>query len=336
MNTGSSRAPLAREVNSNIKWAARMAQSLGTGVPWVMCKQIDAPYDIFFGGTNFRLTAAGPLQISSYDYDAPIDEYGMSNNNSKICSFRWHRGIHTAVEIVDDIQLMNRACLGLLSEPKWGHLKDLHAALKLSKPALVAANSATCIKLGPKQEIGAQTSVKLLEFDLPLVSSLFPSQKLINQDGISHSSSSWVTAEDPTHVWCNSNFTVQAPCLFQVKVTLLVIGSKWSRQFNSLLSQTVGLQNYGAFLEKDGGGIRGTIKLTGFENGDIDLSKSFWTYQGHVYQSDIHPNRVNMSYSGFSSICSAFVANIDEKKTTTVTFPGYIYCTTMVCIKRSA
>ena len=39
------------------------------------------------------------------------------------------------------------------------------------------------------------------------------------------------------------------------------------------------LQNYGAFLEKDGGGIRGTIKLTGFKNGDIDLSKLLWTYQ---------------------------------------------------------
>ncbi|KAK7292549.1 hypothetical protein RJT34_15400 [Clitoria ternatea] len=39
------------------------------------------------------------------------------------------------------------------------------------------------------------------------------------------------------------------------------------------------LKNYGAFLEKDGAGIRGTIKLTGFEKGDIDLLKSLWTYQ---------------------------------------------------------
>ena len=39
------------------------------------------------------------------------------------------------------------------------------------------------------------------------------------------------------------------------------------------------IQNYGAFLEKDGAGFRGQIKLTGFRNGDIDLSKSLWTYQ---------------------------------------------------------
>lgn len=43
--------------------------------------------------------------------------------------------------------------LGLLRQPKWGHLKDLHAAIKLCEPALVAANSSHYVKLGPKQEV---------------------------------------------------------------------------------------------------------------------------------------------------------------------------------------
>lgn len=30
----------------------------------------------YFGGTNFGRTAGGPNYITSYDYDAPIDEYG--------------------------------------------------------------------------------------------------------------------------------------------------------------------------------------------------------------------------------------------------------------------
>ncbi|KAK9138321.1 hypothetical protein Sjap_008915 [Stephania japonica] len=47
----------------------------------------------------------------------------------------------------------------------------------------------------------------------------------------------------------------------------------------AILSGTVGLQNYGAFLEKDGAGFRGQIKLTGLKSGDIDLSASLWTYQ---------------------------------------------------------
>ncbi|KAK8670341.1 hypothetical protein V6N13_105096 [Hibiscus sabdariffa] len=52
----------------------------------------------------------------NYDYDAPIDEYGL-----------W-------------------------SEPKWGHLKDLNAAIKLCERALVAVDSPQYMKLGPNQE----------------------------------------------------------------------------------------------------------------------------------------------------------------------------------------
>lgn len=32
-------------------------------------------YYMYFGGTNFGRTAGGPLVATSYDYDAPIDEY---------------------------------------------------------------------------------------------------------------------------------------------------------------------------------------------------------------------------------------------------------------------
>ncbi|XP_057415650.1 beta-galactosidase 9 [Lotus japonicus] len=418
-----------------IKWAARMALSLGAGVPWVMCRQTDAPYDIidtcnayycdgfkpnsrnkpimwtenwdgwytqwgerlphrpvedlafavarffqrggclqnyymYFGGTNFGRTAGGPLQITSYDYDAPIDEYG------------------------------------LLSEPKWGHLKDLHAVIKLCEPALVAADSPTYIKLGPNQEahvyqadvhakglnlslsessgicsaflaniderkaatvtfrgqrytippwsvsvlpdcrntafntakVGAQTSIKLVQFDLPLVSNFFTTQPLMHDNGISHTSKSWMITKEPINIWSQSGFTAegiwehlnvtkdQSDYLWYstriyvsdgdilywkengVNPNLIIDGVRdvlrifvngqlvgnvvghWVKVVQTLqflpgyndlilLSEAVGLQNYGASLEKDGAGIRGVIKLTGFRNGDIDLSKSLWTYQ---------------------------------------------------------
>ncbi|KAK3038358.1 hypothetical protein RJ639_031454 [Escallonia herrerae] len=167
-----------------VKWAANMAVGLGAGVPWVMCKQVDAPefiidacngyycdgfrpnsnkkpvlwtenwdgwyttwggrlphrpvedlafavarffqrggsfqnYYMYFGGTNFGRTSGGPNYITSYDYDAPLDEYG------------------------------------LIRQPKWGHLKDLHDAIKLCEPALVAVDSAQYLKLGPMQEVCA-------------------------------------------------------------------------------------------------------------------------------------------------------------------------------------
>ncbi|KAK4269257.1 hypothetical protein QN277_022441 [Acacia crassicarpa] len=161
-------------------WAAQMAVGLGTGVPWIMCKQDDAPdpiintcngfycdyfspnkaykpkmwteawtgwytefggsvphrpaedlafsvarfiqkggsfvnYYMYHGGTNFGRTAGGPFIATSYDYDAPIDEYG------------------------------------LIRQPKWGHLKDLHRAIKLCEPALVSADP-TVSRLGNYQE----------------------------------------------------------------------------------------------------------------------------------------------------------------------------------------
>ncbi|KAK4441166.1 Beta-galactosidase 8 [Sesamum alatum] len=155
-----------------ISWAAAMATSLDTGVPWVMCQQSDAPnpiintcngfycdqftpnsnnkpkmwtenwsgwfssfgdpvpyrpaediafstarfyqlggmflnYYMYHGGTNFGRTSGGPFITTSYDYDAPIDEYG------------------------------------LLRQPKWGHLKDVHKAIKLCEAALVATDPET-------------------------------------------------------------------------------------------------------------------------------------------------------------------------------------------------
>ncbi|KAK9131147.1 hypothetical protein Sjap_011634 [Stephania japonica] len=171
---------LGAPIRAYSEWAAKMAVGLGTGVPWVMCKQEDAPeplintcndfycdwfspnkdykpkmwtenwtgwftafgipvphrpvediafsvvqfvqkggsfinYYMYHGGTNFGRTAGGPFIATSYDYDAPIDEYG------------------------------------LLRQPKWGHLKDLHKAIKLCEPALVFSDP-NVTKLGNNQE----------------------------------------------------------------------------------------------------------------------------------------------------------------------------------------
>nr|GLL43088.1 beta-galactosidase 8-like isoform X1 [Ipomoea trifida] len=168
-NVASSYGPRAK---SYIKWAANMATSLDTGVPWVMCQQADAPdpiintcngfycdnfspnsankpkmwtenwsgwflafgrpvpyrpvedlafavarffqrggtfqnYYMYHGGTNFGRSTGGPFISTSYDYDAPLDEYG------------------------------------LLRQPKYGHLKDLHKAIKLCEEAMVATDPTT-------------------------------------------------------------------------------------------------------------------------------------------------------------------------------------------------
>ncbi|KAG5101536.1 hypothetical protein JHK84_046505 [Glycine max] len=152
-----------------MNWCANMAESLKVGVPWIMCQESDAPqpmintcngwycdnfepnsfnspkmwtenwigwfknwggrdphrtaedvafavarffqtggtfqnYYMYHGGTNFGRTAGGPYITTSYDYDAPLDEYGN------------------------------------IAQPKWGHLKELHSALKAMEEALTSGN----------------------------------------------------------------------------------------------------------------------------------------------------------------------------------------------------
>ncbi|KAK3028490.1 hypothetical protein RJ639_040059 [Escallonia herrerae] len=162
-----------------VKWAADMAVELYSGIPWIMCKQKDAPdsvintcngrhcgdtftgpngpnkpslwtenwtaqyrvfgdppsqraaediaysvarffskngtlanYYMYYGGTNFGRTSSSFVTTRYYD-EAPLDEFG------------WQLKPH-----LQKFQSLKR-------EPKWGHVRDLHRALRLSKKALL-------------------------------------------------------------------------------------------------------------------------------------------------------------------------------------------------------
>ncbi|KAH0926588.1 hypothetical protein HID58_018844 [Brassica napus] len=104
---GNIMGPYGEAGKSYIKWCANMAQALDVGVPWIMCQQNDAPQPMYHGGTNFDRTAGGPYITTSYDYDAPLDEYGN------------------------------------LSQPKYGHLKQLHDVLHSMEKTLTYGNIST-------------------------------------------------------------------------------------------------------------------------------------------------------------------------------------------------
>jgi len=48
-------------------------------------------------------------------------------------------------------------------------------------------------------------------------------------------------------------------------------------------------------------------------------------FQAHVYETDVHPDGLNLSLFESPNICSAFLANIDEHREATVTFRGQRY-----------
>ncbi|KAL0806057.1 hypothetical protein Bca101_098549 [Brassica carinata] len=104
---GNVMGPYGESGKAYIKWCANMAQSLDVGVPWIMCQQNDAPQPMYHGGTNFDRTAGGPYITTSYDYDAPLDEYGN------------------------------------LNQPKYGHLKQLHDFLHSMERTLTYGNIST-------------------------------------------------------------------------------------------------------------------------------------------------------------------------------------------------
>ncbi|PKI68210.1 hypothetical protein CRG98_011409 [Punica granatum] len=83
-----------------IQGAGTMAVGLKMAAPWFMCRQKDAPDPVYYGGTNYGRSGYSFVTTRYYD-EAPIDEYG------------------------------------LLREPKWGHLRDLHHALRLCSKALL-------------------------------------------------------------------------------------------------------------------------------------------------------------------------------------------------------
>ncbi|KAK4481130.1 hypothetical protein RD792_012007 [Penstemon davidsonii] len=286
---------------SYINWCANFAESLSIGVPWIMCQESDAPpsiintcngyycdqfwpnnqnipkmwtenwsgwykdwggqdphrtaedlafavgrfyqyggtlqnYYMYHGGTNFGRVAGGPYITTSYDYDAPLDEYGN------------------------------------LNQPKWGHLKKLHSLIMSMEKVLTYGE--------------------------------------VNNTDYGRMMSSTVFSYNGTRVcfFGNANnqdergerVTLQVNCTCHVLHAFFngkQIGSQWVRngQYSfvferdaklkqgtntiSLLSVTVGLQNYGAFFDKTPNGILGPVKLIAPNSVEKDLSSNEWAYK---------------------------------------------------------
>ncbi|KAJ0026159.1 hypothetical protein Pint_08133 [Pistacia integerrima] len=150
-----------------VRWAAKMAVGLQTGTPWVMCKQDDAPDPVINACNGMRCgeTWKGPNSpdkpaIWTENWTSFYQVYGtepylrsakdiafhvalfVAKNGSYVNYYMYHGGTNfgrTASSFMLT-SYYDQAPLdeyGLIREPKWGHLKELHAAIKLcSKPLL--------------------------------------------------------------------------------------------------------------------------------------------------------------------------------------------------------
>ncbi|XVE48861.1 hypothetical protein DITRI_Ditri01bG0035800 [Diplodiscus trichospermus] len=168
--------------DSYVQWAGNMAVALNTGVPWIMCKQRDAPDPIIntcngrhcgdtFTGPNkankphlwtenwtaqYRVFGDPPSQRSAEDLAYSVARF-VSKNGSLTNYYMYHGGTNfgrtsaafTTTRYYDEAPLDE---YGLPRDPKWSHLKDVHKALNLCRKALFWGTPVVQ-KLGPDQEV---------------------------------------------------------------------------------------------------------------------------------------------------------------------------------------
>ncbi|KAL0422907.1 UNVERIFIED_CONTAM: Beta-galactosidase 13 [Sesamum latifolium] len=150
-----------------VKWAAELAVNLHSGIPWLMCKQRDAPDTVIstcngrqcgdtFPGPNgpnkpslwtenwtaqYRVYGDPPSQRAAEDLAFAVARF-FAKNGTLNNYYMYHGGTNfgrTSSSFVTS-RYYDEAPLdefGLKREPKFGHLRDLHRALRLSKKALL-------------------------------------------------------------------------------------------------------------------------------------------------------------------------------------------------------
>nr|GMD74502.1 beta-galactosidase 9 [Ipomoea batatas] len=149
-----------------MEWAAQMAFGLGAGVPWIMCQQTDAPEYIIdtcngYYCDDFSPNSDKKPKIWTENWDGGFASWGgrIPHRPAEDIAFAVARFFQRSGSLSNYymVLLISRPFYiirnkGLLRQPKWGHLKDLHAAIKLCEPALVAVDSPQYFSLGPLQE----------------------------------------------------------------------------------------------------------------------------------------------------------------------------------------
>ncbi|KAF6176086.1 hypothetical protein GIB67_000180, partial [Kingdonia uniflora] len=167
---------------SYVRWAAEMALNLKTNVPWMMCKQDDAPGPVInaCNGMNCGDTFAGPNSpnkpaLWTENWTSFVEGFGedpyirsaediafsvalflAKKNGSYVNYYMYHGGtnfgrtgaLYVKTSYYDQAPLDE---YGLTRQPKWGHLKELHSAINLISETMLFGAS-TNISLGEKQE----------------------------------------------------------------------------------------------------------------------------------------------------------------------------------------
>ncbi|KAF7148352.1 hypothetical protein RHSIM_Rhsim03G0232400 [Rhododendron simsii] len=327
------------------KWAAKMAVGLGTGVPWIMCKQEDAPdpiidtcngfycegfkphkdynpkmwteawtgwytrfggpapnrpvedlafsvarfiqnngsfvnYYMYHGGTNFGRTAAGRFVATSYDYDAPIDEYEslatVTFQNKQYDLPPW------SVSILPDCKTavfntarINSQSSKMIMEPVSTGAFDWQS---YSEETVLADDSDTLTTDGLWEQINVTRDASDYLWYLTNVN-IQPDEGFLSNG--QYPVLTVMSAGHALQVFINGQLSgtvyggLENPKLtFSDNVKLRAGINKIS-----LLSVAVGLPNVGLHFETWNAGVLGPVTLKGLNEGTRDLTNQKWSYK---------------------------------------------------------
>ncbi|CAA7405284.1 unnamed protein product [Spirodela intermedia] len=165
-----------------VRWAAAMAVGLETGVPWMMCKQDDAPDPVInaCNGMNCAETFKGPNSpnkplLWTENWTSMFQRFGeepyirtaediafatalfIARGGSFVNYYMYHGGTnfggfgssYVTTSYYDQAPIDE---YGLIRQPKWGHLRELHAAVKSCSDALLTGRHKN-FSLGQLQEV---------------------------------------------------------------------------------------------------------------------------------------------------------------------------------------
>ncbi|XP_021865439.2 beta-galactosidase 15-like [Spinacia oleracea] len=316
-------------------------------------------YYMYHGGTNFGRTTGGPYISTSYDYDAPLDEYGNLNqpkyghlkqlhdvlhsmekeltygdilktdlgNSVTMTSYKYQdisscfiNNDNTSVDATITLDGQN------LTIPAWS-VSILHDCKhELYNTAKV--NTQTSLKARISNEAEQEPTSLSWSWRPELIGSYvkgdvgvgeFTSDVLLEQKSVTNDTSDYlwymtnVNLDENDPIW-SDDMSLQVNSsthVLHAYVNGKEVGSQYAQghyhfffdqkvnnfkkgnNIISLLSATVGLQNYGPFFDKTQVGLMGPIKIVGKKsnNNEVvtkDLSSQTWTYATGLQGLDNH------------------------------------------------
>ncbi|CAI9761110.1 unnamed protein product [Fraxinus pennsylvanica] len=254
-------------------------------------------YYMYHGGTNFGRTAGGPYITTTYDYDAPLNEYGVEYNVPA-----W------SVSIIPDCktEIYNMDRLNTwtnLMVKKPNEAEDEPASLKWSwrpeinlEQTIVRGKGQISTNMIVDQKVANDVSDYLwymTSLNLDKDDPIWTEDMSIRINATGHILHVYINSDYLDSQWATYDVTNY---VFEKKVRLHP-----GKNQITLLSATIGFQNYGPKFDVVQAGISGPVEIIGRKGDETiikDLSSHKWSYKAGLHGLD---NKIYSSDSKFAA-----------------------------------